>query len=372
MDKINKTWSIQDLTKQEIDNIEFPEYQREPTVWDIDKKRKLIDSILRKFDISSIYLYKREDGNYECIDGRQRINAITSFLGLNEEEDSDNRFHNNFKFISSDELLGIKSLDDFNNKTWKELSPIQQQRILDYKFNVLEITDIDKDEELNLMFLRLQLGAALNAGEKLNAMVGDMRDFIFKTTKTNQALGEHPYFDYLRIPKRRFYRELTAAQIAINFFSLSKEKEYKRARFIDLQEFFKTHSKLLPEDKKYGVLMRSRLDEVYQSLKDHDEVVLKNRAMGVSVFFFINKLIENKKNNQINPFIQFLLLFLARLKEQVKKGLDIEPRYRYLLEFQIYISQAAVEKYAIENRQKHLEEYFDYYLKSGGKIKGDK
>jgi len=43
-----------------------------------------------------------------------------------------------------------------------------------------------------------------------------------------------------------------------------------------------------------------------------------------------------------------------------------------LLEFQTYISQAAVEKYAIENRQKFLEEYFDYYLKSGGKIKGDK
>jgi len=42
--------------------------------------------MLRNFDIASIYLYKRDDGYYECIDGRQRINAILSFLGLNSSE----------------------------------------------------------------------------------------------------------------------------------------------------------------------------------------------------------------------------------------------------------------------------------------------
>jgi len=31
MKKINKHWSISDLTKN-FENIEFPEYQREPTV----------------------------------------------------------------------------------------------------------------------------------------------------------------------------------------------------------------------------------------------------------------------------------------------------------------------------------------------------
>lgn len=375
MKKTNNTWSIKELLEK-IDNIEFPEYQREATVWDIIKKRKLIDSILRNIDIASIYLYKREDGDYECIDGSQRINAIISFLGLNEgnEEDTDSRYHNNFKFKSSDELLGIASLNDFDNKTWKELAKPQQQIILDYQLNVLEITDIDKDKdkdkELNLMFLRLQLGSPLNAGEKLNAMVGDMKEFIFKTTEANTALGEHLYFDYLMIPKRRFYRQLTAAQIAINFFSLEKTKEYKRARFIDLQEFFKTHVKFLPEHSTIGDLLRTRLDKTYNLLKGHDEVILNNRAIGVSVFFFINNLIASGENSHIEKFIEFLKLFLKKLKEQVEKGIDIELQYRDLLKFQTYISQAAVEKYAIENRQKILKEYFDYYL-SEGKIKGD-
>lgn len=88
----HKYWTIEELSKN-IDNIEFPEFQREPTVWDLEKKQKLIDSILRDFDISSIYFFRKENGGYDCIDGRQRINAIWSFLGVNEADEEDNEFH---------------------------------------------------------------------------------------------------------------------------------------------------------------------------------------------------------------------------------------------------------------------------------------
>ena len=372
MNKKNVKWTIKSLLEK-YNTIEFPEYQREAAVWNLDKKQKLIDSILRKFDIATIYLYKRDDGNYECIDGRQRINAIISFLGLNEQTDSkedDGRSENNFRFKSSDELLGSRDLEAFNNKRWGELNARQQKEILDYEFNVLEITDISKDYELNLMFLRLQLGVSLNAGEKLNAMVGDMRDFIFKETMTPPPLGQHPYFDYLEIPKRRFSRELTAAQITMNFFSLEKASEFKRARFIDLQEFFKENLKLGPTEKEMASLLRARLDAIHKTLVKAPKVRLKNRAIGVSTFFFINELIERKQDNEIPKFIKFLQLFLKRLGEQVQKGIEIDRQYKDLLKFQNYISQAAVEKYAIENRQKFLHEYFDYYKKQE-KIKGD-
>ena len=360
MKKKNVKWSIKDLQKK-FDIIEFPEFQREPTVWNLEKKRKLIDSILRQFDIASIYLHKRDDGNFECIDGRQRINAIISFLGLNEsaeQKEGIGSYDNKFKFISSDELLGSNELDAFNKRGWEELAEQQQKRILDYEFNVLEITNLDRDEELNLMFLRLQLGAQLNPGEKLNAMLGVMRDLIFKG---ENPLGKHPYFDYLKIPKRRFSKELTAAQIAINFFSLKQGKGFKKARFVDLQEFFKTYVSFEDQEIKIASLLRERLNKVYDSLKDNNRLNLKNRAIGVTAFFFINKLIESNEEDKILRFIEFLNVFLSKLKEEVEKGIDIDPDYRDLLKFQTYISQAAVEKYAIENRQKFLEEYFEFY-----------
>lgn len=366
MNKKNTKWSIRQL-QEKFHSIEFPEFQREPTVWNLEMKRKLIDSILRQFDIASIYLHRREDGFYDCIDGRQRINAIISFLGLNEpaEKDDGNRYDNNFMFKSSDELLGLgeSSLQDFNNKGWKDLTPEQQKQILDYEFNVLEITDPEKKEALNLMFLRLQLGASLNPGEKLKAMVGDMKVLIFETKKGQSPLGLCPYFNLLNIPKRRFSRELTAAQIASNFFSLKQGKGFRRVRFVDLQEFFKTHLKFSNEERQIADLLRERLDKVYDSVENTD-LNLKNRAIGVTTFFFINKLIEYNKGDKIPNFVRFLNNFLKKLKQEVEKGIDIDPNYRDLLKFQIYISQAAVEKYAIKNRQKFLEDYFEYYLKT--------
>ena len=370
MRKTNGKWTVKDLLLQ-YERIEFPEFQREATVWDLSKKRALIDSILREFDIASIYLHRRGDGVFECIDGRQRINTLISFLGLSEgiAEVGADRAYNSFVFESDDELLGGKFLSGYDGKTWSEFNDLQRAKILSYQFNVLEISDLDNENdahELNLMFLRLQLGSPLNAGEKLNAMVGDMKNLIFK------GIGKHPFFKTLKIPQRRFSKELTAAQIAINFFSQRELGSFQRARFVDLQDFFKLHLSFSKEEKKIADKLSEKLDQVYSILSLEKNLVLKNRAIGVTTFFFISNLIDEKANDKrIEQFTTFLVEFLTRLREQVEKGIDIETRYRDLLKFQAYVSQAAVEKYAFENRLTFLDEYFKHYLKTG-KIKGDK
>ena len=43
MKKKNDTWTIEDIRKN-IKTIEFPEYQREPIVWSLVKKQRLIDA----------------------------------------------------------------------------------------------------------------------------------------------------------------------------------------------------------------------------------------------------------------------------------------------------------------------------------------
>src|SRR2546427_5859662 len=91
MDRKSTILSIADLQSQFID-IDFPEYQREPDIWSRDQKQRLIDSILRRFDIASVYLYRRDDGGLECIDGRQRLNAIMSFLHANPADEKDDGF----------------------------------------------------------------------------------------------------------------------------------------------------------------------------------------------------------------------------------------------------------------------------------------
>jgi hypothetical protein len=197
MNTVHQYWTVNDLVKN-IEQIEFPEFQREPTVWKLDKKQRLIDSILRGFDISSIYFYMKESGGWDCIDGRQRINAILSYLGINGADEYDNEFHLEIENeIYSDE-------GKFNEVNRKRYSAIENtewgRRIQDYRLNIVEVSDIENDQELNLLFLRLQIASVLNAGEKLNAMTGNMRDAVF------YDIGKHVFFKKTKIQERRFAR----------------------------------------------------------------------------------------------------------------------------------------------------------------------
>ncbi len=47
MNKKNVKWTIKSLLEK-YSTIEFPEYQREAAVWNLDKKQKLIDDDLVK------------------------------------------------------------------------------------------------------------------------------------------------------------------------------------------------------------------------------------------------------------------------------------------------------------------------------------
>lgn len=224
-------WTVEELSNR-IHEINFPEYQREPTVWNLDKKQRLINSIIRGFDIASIYFYRFGEAEFDCIDGRQRINAIMSFLGKNDLYQAED---NGFRFKRTNEIF-----DDgnkFNEIDGRRFSDDQFEpwriTINKYVLNIVEVTDIEEAEELNLLFLRLQLGSILNSGEKLHAMTGDMRDFIF------EELGGQPFFSSISIPYRRFAREQVAAQIACQIFNLRDAGFYVRTRYLDLQVFFK-------------------------------------------------------------------------------------------------------------------------------------
>lgn len=353
-------WTIENLRKR-INSIEFPEFQREPTVWDLEKKQRLIDSILRDFDISSMYFYKKGNGGHDCIDGRQRINAIFSFLGINDADEADNGFHlkieneiyNDKGYFSE---VDKKRFSSFNS-TWKE-------KFLDYNLNIVEIIDVEHDEELNLLFLRLQIASVLNAGEKLNAMTGDMRNWIFFN------VVKQDFFTKIKIPQRRFAREQVAAQIALNAFSKRDNGSFQRSRYNDLQEFFKRYNKFSPDDKK----LTKEIENIFKIIVKYFGDRLKhvnNRAIAVSIYLFVSKMIEDGREVEIKEFVEFFIKFLKTLKWQIPKGVGMNEAYYDLLKFQTNISQAAGEKSSIQKRHDFLNEYF-YFYKEKGLIKGDK
>src|ERR1044071_3118395 len=134
MKKTNHTWTIKELIDK-INLIEFPEFQREPTVWKLIKKQRLMDSILRDFDIAPLYLFRKKDQTFDCIDGRQRINAILSFIGLNKADIEDNEFHLK---ISNEIFSDGNRFDEVLDKRFANFPVKWKTHILSYKINVVE------------------------------------------------------------------------------------------------------------------------------------------------------------------------------------------------------------------------------------------
>ena len=371
MDRRTSLMAVRELQSRFLD-IDFPEYQREPDIWSRDQKQRLIDSMLRRFDIASIYLYRRDDGGLECIDGRQRLNAIMSFLGENENDKRDNTFplkvHNE---ISSAIESPFRNLEGLTFPYIREIidDPLAGEAtiaILDYPLTVVYLSGFAEPDEFNLQFLRLNLGTLINAGEKLHAMVGGMRDILFES----ERIGCHPFLELVRIPTRRYAKELTAAQLVLQAFSRRETGDFARARHPDLQRFVKTHEDATESDPIIAEVAET-LDALSEHAGDVGEI-LRNRAMTVSVVLLAWERTLYATRSRTAEYRSFLDAFIGRLRWQVDnmKRFAVDDRYEYLVEFQRHLTQAAVERPAVTRRHDLLSRELDSWLASS-QLTGD-
>lgn len=364
------TLTIAELRQRFLD-IEFPEYQREPNIWSRDQKQRLIDSILRQFDISAVYMFERDSGVLECIDGRQRLNAIMSFLGENPLDARDNGFPLR---VDNEISAGLQTeFDDLSLQTFASLvesgSTISQaavEAVLSYPLNVVRLSGAAEGEEFNLQFLRLNLGTLINAGEKLHAMVGQMRDEIFE----QGGIGKHEFFDQVRIPGRRYSKELTGAQVLLQAVSRRTSENFARARHFDLQRFVKEHAEL-GDTAPIVESVRRTLDELHAGAPTLG-AQLRNRAMTVSVVLLAWEQGLNG-TKEVSRYSAFVTEFTGRLRWLLKELREFrvpDDRYRYLIDFQRHLTQAAVEKPAVGHRHKTLLESWASW-EAGDGIRGD-
>jgi hypothetical protein len=149
------------------DRYEIPDWQR-GKVWDIARRRHLIDTILRGWKLPKFYLVKsaRADG-YEVVDGQQRLTAI-------------------WEFCSNELSLSDESAKEFGARFYNELSQSLQDAFDDFEIEY-DVIEEASEEELKDFFQRVQKGLPLTSSEKLNGTHSKLADFCRKTAK-------HPFF----------------------------------------------------------------------------------------------------------------------------------------------------------------------------------
>lgn len=135
-----------------------PGFQRS-SVWAERDRAKLIDSILSKYPLPSLFLYKRyEEGElvYDVIDGKQRIESILMFTGVIRGK----RFQTRSRLPSEDRADWID---------WRYIRRRKRQYlILDYDLQVIEVTG-ELGDIIDLFVRINSTGKALTGAEKRHA-----------------------------------------------------------------------------------------------------------------------------------------------------------------------------------------------------------
>ncbi|HET9307873.1 MAG TPA: DUF262 domain-containing protein [Candidatus Sulfotelmatobacter sp.] len=333
------------------------DYQREK-IWSREDQERLIDSIIQNIDIPKLYLaeiHDKKNFDYECIDGKQRMATFLNFFKPEE---------------SADSPLTVKVAGE--KYTYKQLRaelPSLARKIDEYELTFVVYPQTDDDAFLREIFRRLQLGVRLNSGELLKSHMGTIRDFVY-----TEMGKEAPFLKKTKLSEKRFSRQFTLAQICINSFSKHQSGDFVRARYEDLEDFFKENYNLVEDDENLRRI-RSVLKVMEKSFGQRAESI-SSRAVAVSAYLFCEQLFLQKRQSQIDEFARFY----EKLLHEIKENLKLLTRFKsptnstVLEEFQKYISQASVESYAIKRRHLFLENGFEYFTnpKTRGTIIGAK
>jgi len=154
------------LKEQELDL--SPDFQRRDNIWDEKRKSSLIESMLLRIPIPSLYVSEDKDGNYTVVDGLQRLCAIAHFVDVAALNKAVNGSLNPLR------LTGLQSLLDHKDKSFAELPRPLQRRIKETELTLHIIrASTPKAVKFNIFSRINQGGLPLTAQEIRNAIYGE-------------------------------------------------------------------------------------------------------------------------------------------------------------------------------------------------------
>lgn len=337
-------WKISTLLKRRDKINEQPDYQR-GKVWSTEKEALLIDSILRGIDIPKIYLrnLKNHLHDYEVADGQQRLTALFNF------------YDGQFKLLDKNiKGLKISRLGDFQigNKKYEDLESVLQQKFLDTEITIAVIDNCTEDE-VRVLFGRLQEGVTLNAAEKRNAIISTIGKHI------DSIALNHKFFENCKISKQRF-----------------KHQDYLAHAFCLI--YYKNHDDLKGDlieklylDKSISVNANDlkQIDEILDIIHSIDLLEGKriiNKYTFVDIFWFLYRNLNNLHLNTssfkkaFNDFEQKRLDNKENLKELAQKKTDESINlHNYIMNY----DRSGSLSNSIEARAKVFDSMFKKFIK---------
>jgi len=151
-----------------------PDFQR-GEIWTEQKKKKLIDSVLRGWKIPPIHVVHNPSAIDEVLDGQQRLAAIRDFYDGNICIDG--------TIEPFDPVIA-----ELDGRFYGDLPAEWQRKFRQYSIVIVRLTEF-KPEEPAELFYRLNQPTALTSAEQRNAYIGITRDQVKELSNKFVSLG---------------------------------------------------------------------------------------------------------------------------------------------------------------------------------------
>lgn len=220
-------------------NFKYNQTYQRSSIWETERKQRLIDSILQNLSIGNLML-KELNGTpkFEVLDGQQRLQTIFDFVDPSNPR----------KPLRTSPKISTR----FPNKSFEDLKTDTRKYSKFNAFSVVyDLVHGGSDARLAELFLRLQEGLPLNPAEKLNAVLGKMRDFVVTES-------ERPFFaNELGVGKGRFSHRYIVAQLTLmqKDVKISNEDniEFPSLRYDRLKKMYDEFDTAVPNSLKNKV-----------------------------------------------------------------------------------------------------------------------
>ncbi|MFV8470494.1 HNH endonuclease family protein [Mycoplasma sp. VS509_3] len=305
--------SIEEVIKKVNDGkiISDISIQRE-IVYDANKQALVIDSIVNDIPLPAFYFWENEDGVYEVLDGKQRIEAIKNFK------------HNDIQYES---------------KNWKEYgtyNPALQEKVNKTLLNIITCSG-DEEHKRNIFYRINTLGVPLSKFEIVNGLYNgifintlkqvcnDDKNLKALFKDTNKASrGEKEYWVLWKIVGDKELAKI------LDYVKENKDSEIKleedyNAKVSDVIKlmtdilnkpaddrdiWFEIFSKALKENKQCKVILKAKKADLNHNIVHYTKVLKKTHLVNKKEYF----------ENIINGYLENIVLDKNRLFSDIIKS----------------------------------------------------
>jgi len=150
-----------------------PEFQRLRGIWDIERKSRLVESLLLRIPIPVFYVAANEVENWSVVDGLQRISTMYDYV------------------TGQFALSGLEYLSQLSERKFDDLPRSMQRRISETQLVVNVIEPGTPDEVMFNIFRRINTGGLTLNGQEIRHALhkGPVRNYLRELAETEEFIA---------------------------------------------------------------------------------------------------------------------------------------------------------------------------------------